>query len=98
MKQAMTVAEVAAALNVTPMYVVKLIRDGKLPTNASSDGRHTVARTDAEAYRSTAKQRGRKALEDLSRVSQDADIYKKQKVTGDSSFSCPPLKEQRHDR
>ncbi|PRX33448.1 excisionase family DNA binding protein [Paraburkholderia sp. BL18I3N2] len=42
MKQAMTVAEVAAALNVTPMYVVKLIRDGKLPANASADGRHTV--------------------------------------------------------
>jgi len=40
---------------------------------------HTVARKDAEAYRLSAKRRGRKALEELARVSQEAEIYDKQK-------------------
>ncbi|WP_244814217.1 helix-turn-helix domain-containing protein [Caballeronia sp. Lep1P3] len=78
MSQPMTVAEVAALLNVTPKYVVKLIRDGKLPASANTDGTHTVARRDAEAYRLNAKRRGRKALEELARVSQEAGIYGKQ--------------------
>ncbi|MGY6122171.1 helix-turn-helix domain-containing protein (plasmid) [Paraburkholderia strydomiana] len=79
MNETMTVPEVAAMLNVTPKYVVKLIRDGKLRASASADGRHTVARRDAEAYRLSAKRRGRKALGELARVSQEAGIYRKQK-------------------
>jgi len=47
MNQTMTIAEVAVLLNVSPAYVVKLIRDGKVPASASADGRHTVASTDA---------------------------------------------------
>ncbi|MFM0328996.1 helix-turn-helix domain-containing protein [Paraburkholderia strydomiana] len=79
MNQTMTVPEVAAMLNVTPKYVVKLIRDGKLAASANADGTHAVASTDAEAYRLSAKRRGRKALEELARVSQEAGIYGKQK-------------------
>ena len=79
MNQTMTVAEVAVLLNVSPAYVVKLIRDGKLPPSANANGTHTVARRDAEAYRLRAKRRGRKALEGLARVSQEAGIYDKQK-------------------
>ncbi|MDD1790159.1 hypothetical protein [Burkholderia gladioli] len=75
----MTVAEAALMLNVSPAYVVKLIGDSKLRASGNPDGKHTVACTDPEAYRLTAKQRGRKALEELARVSQNADIYKKQK-------------------
>jgi excisionase family DNA binding protein len=79
MTQTMTVPEVAAMLNVTPKYVVKLIRDGELPANANANGTHTVARKDAEAYLLEANRRGRKALEELARVSQEAGIYGKQK-------------------
>ncbi|MDR6202147.1 helix-turn-helix domain-containing protein [Paraburkholderia graminis] len=79
MNQTMTVPEVAAMLNVTPKYVVKLIRDGKLRASVSADGRHTVASRDAKAYRLEARRRGRKALEELARVSQEAGIYGKQK-------------------
>ncbi|MDR6205443.1 helix-turn-helix domain-containing protein [Paraburkholderia graminis] len=79
MDETMTVPEVAAMLNVTPKYVVKLILDGKLPASANADGTRTVARTDAEAYRLRAKRRGRKALKELARVSQEAGIYGKQK-------------------
>jgi excisionase family DNA binding protein len=79
MNQIMTVAEVAAMLNVSPAYVVALIRDGKLPAGANAKGTHTVVRTDAEAYRLRAKRRERKALEELARVSQEPGIYGKQK-------------------
>ncbi|MFM0480559.1 helix-turn-helix domain-containing protein [Paraburkholderia strydomiana] len=79
MSQIMTVAEVAAMLNVSPAYVVALIRDGRLPASANANGTHTVARRDAKAYRLEAKRRGRKALEELARVSQEAGIYGKQK-------------------
>ncbi|MFM0484787.1 helix-turn-helix domain-containing protein [Paraburkholderia strydomiana] len=79
MNQTMTVAEVAVVLNTTPKYVVKLIRDGKLPAIANANGTHTVEREDAEAYRLEARRRGRKALEELARVSQEAGIYGKQK-------------------
>jgi excisionase family DNA binding protein len=77
MNQTMTVAEVAAVLNVSPAYVVALIRDGKLPASANANGTHTVARRDAKACRLEAKRRGRKALEELARVSQEAGIYDK---------------------
>ncbi|MFM0033941.1 helix-turn-helix domain-containing protein [Paraburkholderia strydomiana] len=79
MNQIMTVAEVAAMLNVSPAYVVALIRDGKLPASANAKGIRAVVRTDAEAYRLRAKRHGRKALEELARVSQEAGIYGKQK-------------------
>jgi hypothetical protein len=79
MDETMTGPEVAAMLNVTPKYVVNLIRDGKLAASANADGTHAVASTDAEAYRLSAKRRGRKALEELARVSQEAGIYGKQK-------------------
>ena len=79
MNQTMTVAEVAVLLSVSPAYVVKLIRDGKLPASANANGTHTVARRDAKACRLEAKRRGRKALEELARVSQEAGIYGKQK-------------------
>ncbi|WP_027803288.1 helix-turn-helix domain-containing protein [Paraburkholderia dilworthii] len=79
MNQTMTVAEVAVMLNVTSKYVVKLVRDGKLPACADANGTHTVARQDAEAYRLEARRRGGKALEELARESQEAGIYDKQK-------------------
>jgi excisionase family DNA binding protein len=79
MDQTMTVAEVAVLLNVSPAYVVKLIRDGRLAASANADGTHAVASTDGEAYRLSARRRGRKALEELARVSQEAGIYGKQK-------------------
>jgi len=79
MNKALSVAQVAKMLNVSPAYVVKLIRDGKLRTSANADGTHAVASTDAKAYRLSAKRRGRKALEELARVSQEAGIYGKQK-------------------
>ncbi|WP_344676418.1 hypothetical protein [Paraburkholderia graminis] len=79
MNQTMTVAEVAVLPNVSPAYVVKLIRDGKLSARANADGTHAVASRDAEAYRLRAKRRGRKALKELARVSQEAGIYGKQK-------------------
>jgi len=75
----MAVAEVAVMLNVSPAYVVKLIGNGKLRASGNSDGKHTVSREEAEAYRLRAKQRGRNALEELARVSQEAAIYGKQK-------------------
>lgn len=78
MNQPMTVAEVAALLNVTPKYVVKLIRDGKLPASADANGTHTVARKGAEAYRLKARRRGRKALEELARTSQEVGLYDKE--------------------
>ncbi|MDR7008799.1 helix-turn-helix domain-containing protein [Paraburkholderia strydomiana] len=77
MDETMTVAEVAVVLNVTPKYVLKLIRDGKLPASANTDGTHTVAGRDAEAYRLNAKRRGRKALEELAHVPQQARMYGK---------------------
>jgi predicted site-specific integrase-resolvase len=79
MNQTMTVAEVAEMLNVSPAYVVKLIGDGKLRASKNPDDTHTVARKEAAAYRSRAKQRGRNALEELARVSQKAGICGKQK-------------------
>jgi hypothetical protein len=79
MNKALSVAQVAVMLNVTPKYVVKLIRDGKFSASANADGTHAVASTDAEAYRLSAERRGRKALEELARVSQEAEIYGKQK-------------------
>jgi excisionase family DNA binding protein len=79
MNKALSVAQVAKLLNVTPKYVVALIRDGKLPASANANGRHTVARKDAEAYRLEARRRSRTALEELARVSQEAEIYDKQK-------------------
>jgi DNA binding domain, excisionase family len=79
MSQTMTVAEVAVMLNVTPAYVVKLIADGKLRAKRNPDGRYTLARKEAEAYRLRAKRRGRRALENLARVSESAEIYNKQK-------------------
>ncbi|MFM0377813.1 helix-turn-helix domain-containing protein [Paraburkholderia strydomiana] len=75
----MSVEQVAKMLNVSPAYVVALIRDGKLPASANANGTHTVEREDAEAYRLEARRRGRKALEELARVSQEAGIYDKQK-------------------
>ncbi len=77
MNQTMTVAEVAVMSNVAPKYVVKLIRDGKLLACANANGTHTVARLDAERYRLEARRRGRKALEELARVSQEAGLYAK---------------------
>jgi excisionase family DNA binding protein len=79
MNQPMTVAEVAVMLSVSPAYVVKLIGNGKLRASGNSDGKRTVSREEAEAYRLRAKQRGRNALEELARVSQEAAIYGKQK-------------------
>jgi excisionase family DNA binding protein len=79
MNKALSVAQVAKMLNVSPAYVVALIRDGKLPASANANGTHTVEREDAEAYRLEARRRGRKALEELARVSQEAGIYDKQK-------------------
>ncbi|MFM0292141.1 helix-turn-helix domain-containing protein [Paraburkholderia sp. RL17-380-BIE-A] len=78
MNQTMTVAEVAVMLNVTPAYVVKLIGNGKLRARRNPDGRYTVARKEAEAYRLRGRRRGRRALENLARVSESADIYNKQ--------------------
>lgn len=72
-------AEVAVMLSVSPAYVVKLIGNGKLRASGNSDGKRTVSREEAEAYRLRAKQRGRNALEELARVSQEAAIYGKQK-------------------
>ena len=66
-------------LNVTPKYVVKLIRDGELPASANANGTHTVARKDAEAYLLEVNRGSRTALEELARVSQEAEIYDKQK-------------------
>jgi hypothetical protein len=79
MNQIMTAAEVAAMLNVSPAYVVKLIRGSNLRASASADGTHTVARWDAEAYCLKAKRRGRKALEELARQSQEVGLYDKQR-------------------
>ncbi|TCF98355.1 hypothetical protein BZM26_25880 [Paraburkholderia strydomiana] len=79
MDSTLTVAEAAVLLNVSPAYVVKLIRDGKLPASANANGTHTVARRDAEAYRLKAKRRGRKALEELARQSQEVGLYDKQR-------------------
>ncbi|PRY05928.1 excisionase family DNA-binding protein [Paraburkholderia sp. BL25I1N1] len=75
----LTVAEAAVLMNVSPAYVVKLIRDGKLPASANANGTHTVARRDAEAYRLKAKRHGRKALEELARQSQEVGLYDKQR-------------------
>jgi hypothetical protein len=55
------------------------IGDGKLRRSKNLDGKHTVARKEAEAYRLSAEQRGRNAREELARVSQEAEIYGKQK-------------------
>ncbi|SEB92197.1 DNA binding domain-containing protein, excisionase family [Burkholderia sp. WP9] len=78
MSHTLTVAEVATLLNVTPRYVLQLIADSKLRATTGTDGRRAVDRDDAEAYRLQAKERGRKALEELCRVTQKADAYKKQ--------------------
>ncbi|MDH6149550.1 MULTISPECIES: excisionase family DNA-binding protein [Paraburkholderia] len=75
MNSTMTVAEVAALLNVTPAYVVKLITGGKLGATADTDGTRAITRTDAEAYRLRARRRGREALEELARVSQEVGLY-----------------------
>ncbi|MGY6121554.1 hypothetical protein ACW9YQ_14500 (plasmid) [Paraburkholderia strydomiana] len=79
MSQPMTVAEVTALLNVTPKYVVKLIRDGKLRASLDANGTHTVASKDAEGYRLKARRRGRKALEELARESQEVGLYDEQR-------------------
>lgn len=79
MSNTLTVAEVATLLNVTRRYVLKLISDGKLRATNGADGRRAIDRTDAEAYQLQAKERGRKALGELARVSQEADSYNKQK-------------------
>jgi excisionase family DNA binding protein len=79
MSDTLTVAEVATLLNVTRRYVLKLISDGKLRARTSTDGTHAVDRADAEAYQLQAKERSRKALGELARVSQEADSYNKQK-------------------
>jgi excisionase family DNA binding protein len=79
MSQPVTVAEAAVMLNVSPAYVVRLIGNGKLRASGDSDGKRTVSCEEAEAYRLRAKQRGRNALEELARVSQEAAIYGTQK-------------------
>ena len=77
MSDTLTIAEVATLLNVTRSYVLRLIADGKLRATANTDGTRAIARTDAEAYRLQARKRGRKALEKLARVSQEAEMYRK---------------------
>jgi len=74
----LTVAEVATLLNVSRRYVLRLIDDGKLRAVTAADGTRVIERADAEAYRLQAKERGHKALEELGRVTQEADAYKKQ--------------------
>jgi hypothetical protein len=58
MDKALSVAQVAAMLNVSPAYVAKPIRDGKLRASANADGAHTISSMGAEAYRLRAKRRG----------------------------------------
>jgi excisionase family DNA binding protein len=79
MNHSMTVAEVATLLNFTRSYVLKLITAGKLWATTGTDGRRAIERADAEAYQMQSKERGRKALEEPARVSQEADSYNKQK-------------------
>jgi excisionase family DNA binding protein len=74
----LSVADVAAMLNVSPRYVLRLIAEGRLRANTGPDGTRSIPRANAEKYLAQAKAKSRKALEELGRVSQEADAYKKQ--------------------
>jgi excisionase family DNA binding protein len=78
MSDQLSVADVAAMLNVSPRYVLRLIAEGRLQATIGPDGRRSIPRANAEKYLAQAKAKSRKALEELGRVSQEADAYKKQ--------------------
>ncbi|MPW18932.1 helix-turn-helix domain-containing protein [Paraburkholderia sp. CNPSo 3157] len=72
----MSVTEVAQLLNVSRGYVVrKLLRKHVLRPVVVVGGRRYVPRIKAKAYSRKRKRIARRALRELSRVSQEAGVY-----------------------